>query len=213
MSEDQEETKVVKITKKTAPKEQSFFQYRTNSYIKYMSLKWSNTRLANNLDNLSRFQKIYTHLMTNKLPILKGGERRKKAKRAEQIKTGVFIAFTAFFFMYNRMGVINRLMFCLLSSQGLTYLTKCNFYKQCVDELSYEMTVTGQESRILMQYYFENHPQTEIYQQMCQKYQEHSKSQKDQEIARKKLISGDIDRQQRLDDEFAERLRKFDRIE
>ena len=83
MSEDQEETKVVKITKKTAPKEKSFFQYRTNSYIKYMSLKWSNTRLANNLDNLSRFQKIYTHLMTNKLPILKGGERRKKAKRAE----------------------------------------------------------------------------------------------------------------------------------
>ena len=152
------DNKPVQKTRRTAPKEVSFFRSQTNSYLKYFYLKWSNTRLATNLDHLSRFQKIYNHLITNKLPILKGGERRKKAKRTEQIKIGVFMAFTAFFFMYNKMGVINRLMFCLLSSQGLSYFAKANFQKQCVDELSYEMTVTGQETRILVLYYFLDHP-------------------------------------------------------
>ena len=73
------------ITKirRSQKKEVSFFRSQTNSYVKYFFLKWSNTRLASNLDHLSRFQKIYNHLITNKLPILKGGERRKKAKRTE----------------------------------------------------------------------------------------------------------------------------------
>ena len=123
----------------------------------------------------------------SKLPIMKGGERRKKAKRVEQIKLGVFMAFSAFFFMYNKMGIVNRLMFCLLSSQGLTYLAKSNFQKNAVDELSYEMTVTGQESRILMLYYFEEHPQRELYQSLNSKYMDLSKTQKNQEMARKKL--------------------------
>ena len=120
------------------------------------------------------------------------------------------MAFTAFFFMYNKMGVINRLTFCLMSSQGLSYLAKANFQKQCVDELSYEMTVTGQEARILMLYYFEEHPQKEIYTQLHTKYKEHSKALKDQEVARKKLLADSEDEQRKLDHEFTERLRKFD---
>ena len=99
------------------------------------------------------------------------------------------MAFTAFFFMYNKMGVINRLMFCLLSSQGLTYLAKANFQKSCVDELTFEMTVTGQESRILTLYYFEQHPQKELFHDLMTKYKEHSKNQKDQEMVRKKVMN------------------------
>ena len=81
--------------------------------------------------------------MENDLPILKGGERKKHAKRAEQIKNVIMISFMGFFFMYNRLGLVNRMMFCLVSSQGLVFLTKCNFYRQCVEELNYEMTLTG----------------------------------------------------------------------
>ena len=105
-----------------------------------------------------RFKHIYYHLMENEMPIMKGGERKKKAKRAEQIKNSIFVGGMVFFFMYNRIGLINRLMFCLVTTQGLIFMTKSNFYRQCIDEVNYEMTLTGQESRILTQYYFPEHP-------------------------------------------------------
>ena len=58
-------------------------------------------------------------------------------------------------------------MFCMVSTQGLIFLTKSNFYKQCVEELNYEMTLTGQETRILMQYYFTEHPQKQLLSTLC----------------------------------------------
>ena len=132
---------------------------KANRSFKYVALRFNNTRFAQNMDSLLRFKKIYYHLMENEMPIMKGGERKKKAKRAEQAKNAILLSFMAFFFMYNRIGIVNRMMFCLVSTQGLIFLTKSNFYKQCVEELNYEMTLSGQESRILTQYYFELHPQ------------------------------------------------------
>ena len=61
-----------------------------------------------------------------------------------------------------------------------------------------------------MLYYFDQHPQRDLYTSLCSKYMEHSRSQKDQEIARKRLKNQLTDQQMRLDSEFAERLRKFD---
>ena len=97
-------------------------------------------------------------MIENELPILKGGERKKKAKRAEQTKNAILISACVFFFWNKRIGFINRLFICMMGSQGLVYLTKSNFYRQCVEELNYEMTLTGQESRILTQYYLSTHP-------------------------------------------------------
>ena len=54
--------------------------------------------------------------MENDMPIMKGGERKKKAKRAEQVKNAIFVGGMVFFFMYNRIGLINRLMFCLVTT-------------------------------------------------------------------------------------------------
>ena len=68
------------------------------------------------MDSLLRFKKIYYHLMENEMPIMKGGERKKKAKRAEQAKNAILLSFMAFFFMYNRIGFVNRMMFCLVST-------------------------------------------------------------------------------------------------
>ena len=93
--------------------------------------------------------------MDNELPILKGGERKKAARRTEQAKGAILLGFMAFFVMYNKIGVINRALFCMFSTQALVFFMKCKFYKGCVEELNYEMTLTGQESRILTNYYFE----------------------------------------------------------
>lgn len=120
-----------------------YFKERANRSFKYLALRYSDTRFAQNMDSLLRFKKIYYHLMENELPILKGGERKKKARRAEQAKNAIFLAFMAFFCMYNKIGVINRALFCMFSTQALVFFTKCNFYKQCVEELNFEMTLTG----------------------------------------------------------------------
>ena len=90
-----------------------------------------------------KFKRIYYHLIENEMPILKGGERRKKARRAEQGKNAILLGAMAFFFLYNKIGVINRALFCMFATQGLVFMTKCNFYKQCVEEINYEMTLTG----------------------------------------------------------------------
>ena len=80
---------------------------------------------------------------------MRGGDRKKKARHAEQMRNGIYVGMMVFFFFYNKIGFVNRLMFCLVSSQSLVFMTKCNFYRQCIEELNTEMTLTGQESRIL----------------------------------------------------------------
>ncbi len=92
-------------------------------------MKYANTRMGQNFDTLQRYKKVYYHLIENELPILKGGERKKLAKRAEQTKNAILISFCFFFFWNKRIGFINRLFLCMVGSQGLVYLTKSNFYR------------------------------------------------------------------------------------
>ena len=158
-------------------------------------MKYANTRMGQNFDTLQRYKKVYYHLIENELPILKGGERKKLAKRAEQTKNAILISFCFLFFWNKRIGFINRLFLCMVGSQGLVYLTKSNFYRQCVEELNYEMTLTGQESRILTQYYFNAHPQNEAYKSLCSKYKEHSENQKKIENARRHLLTESMEKQ------------------
>ena len=54
--------------------------------------------------------------MENQMPILKGGDRKKNAKRAEQFKNATLAGFFAFFILYKKIGLLNRLMFCLFAS-------------------------------------------------------------------------------------------------
>ena len=75
------------------------------------------------------------------------------------------------------------------------------------------MTLTGQESRILTQYYFNAHPQNEAYKSLCSKYKEHSENQKKIENARRHLLTESMEKQKNLDDEFVERLKKFNTMD
>lgn len=72
--------------------------------------------MATNIDSLQKYKNIYYILMENEMPILKGGERKKKARRTQQFKNATFVGLFAFFLFYKRIGILNRLMFCLLSS-------------------------------------------------------------------------------------------------
>ena len=144
------------------------------------------------------------------MPILKGGERKKTARRTEQAKNVIVIGVMAFFLMYNRMGLVNRVMFAIVSTQSLIFFTKCYFYKSVVDELNVEMTLTGQESRIMTRYYFPEHASIDLYIQLCNKYLKHSENVKKQEDARMAILSETMQKQKKLDEEFLEKLKSFD---
>ena len=124
-------------------KKRRFFKDTANTSFKHLALKYNNTRLAQTIDSLQLYKKVYYLMMENELPIFKSGERQKKARRAERTKQGILVSFALFFFLYSKIGFFNRLMFCLVSTQSLVFLTKCYFYKQCIDELNFEMTLTG----------------------------------------------------------------------
>ena len=76
----------------------------------------------------------------------------------------------------------------MFATQGLVFMTKCNFYKQCVEEINYEMTLTGQESRLLTNYYFENHQNKAMFLELNQKYRDLSKALKEKENYRLNVL-------------------------
>jgi hypothetical protein len=54
-----------------------------------------------------------------------------------------------FFFFYTRMGMLNRILVALVGSNSLIFFNKSVFYQQVVEDVSQEMTLSGQEARIL----------------------------------------------------------------
>ena len=52
-----------------------------------------------------------------------------------------------------------------------------------------------------------------MFAQLCQKYQEHSKTQKAKENARMSILEKTMDQQKKLDLEFTNRLKGFDMID
>ena len=184
-----------------------------NQSYKYLFLKYSDTKIGQNVDGLLKFKKIYYHLMENEMPILKGGERRKKGRKVEQGKNVILLAAGAFFCFNRRIGIINRALLCMFTTQALVFMTKCNFYKQCIDEINFEMTLTGQESRLLTNYYFEHHKDKSMFLELCQKYKDLSKALKEKENYRLNVLSKSMNQQKQLDQEFADRLKSFDSVD
>mgnify|MGYP006114796589 FL=1 len=101
----------------------------------------------------------------------------------------ILLAAGAFFVFNRRIGIINRALLCMFTTQGLVFMTKCNFYKQCIEEINFEMTLTGQESRLLTNYYFEQHKDKTMFLELCQKYKDLSKALKEKENYRLNVLS------------------------
>lgn len=47
---------------------------------------------------------------------------------------------------------------------------KCNFYQGVVNDLASSMTLSGQEARIQVRFALPDHPQAELYEQLCGEY-------------------------------------------
>ena len=75
-----------------------------------------------------------------------------------------------FFFAFTKFGLFNKIFFCLITSQGLVFVHKCNFYQGVIEDLASSLTLTGQEARLQVRYFMPDHPQVDLYEHLCGEY-------------------------------------------
>ena len=75
-------------------------------------------------------------------------------QKANYARQAIYLSGFIFFCYASRMGMINRLLVCLITSFTLIWVSKCYYYRRVVEDLGMDMTLAGQEARILLRYYF-----------------------------------------------------------
>jgi hypothetical protein len=135
--------------KEQAKKARDYCRDSFGSTYRSFRLKYQGTKMSKNIDSLLKFQSIYYDLVNNDLPLLSGGQRRTKARKTQMFRGAVMLSGMLFFFFYTRMGVFNRILVALVACNSLIFFNKCIFYQKIVEEVAHEMTLTGQEARIL----------------------------------------------------------------
>lgn len=88
----------------------------------------------------------------------------------------------------------------------MVFVHKCNFYQGIVDDLATSLTLTGQEARIQVRYNLPEHPQAELYEQLCLDYKQLSKKQLQKHLTEVDVVAKAKARERRLDDDFTKRL-------
>ena len=106
------------------------------------------SQVGQNVTNMIKYQKIYTELITHKIPLLKDHARMKKIKRLGMIKMGLMVSGFVFFLFYSRIGLLNRLTLALVATNVSLFLCKGYSFSRVVEDSSDEMSIVGQEARI-----------------------------------------------------------------
>ena len=72
------------------------------------------------------------------------------------------------------------------------------------------MTLTGQEARIQVRYHMPDHPQVELYTQLCSEYKQLSEKQLERHRDEITKVRDAKEREKRLDAEFTARLAEME---
>ena len=144
------------------------------------------------------------------LPIMQGKDGRAKQQNAELVKGGIMLTTFGFYFKFTSLGMLNKIWLFAVTSQILVFAHKCRFYKGIVEDQSTQMTLTGQEARIQIRYWIPDHPQVDLFKQMCEQYKNLSeeqllKNRRQADMALKRKMM-----EQKLDDDFTRRLKELD---
>ena len=126
------------------------------------------------------------------------------------IRGVIMLSGVLFFLFYTRMGIFNRMLFGLVVCNSLIFFNKTIFYQRVIEEVAHEMTLTGQEARILVRYYFPDHPQKPLLEDLCKQYKELSEKQLEEQEERehRQMEKQFIERSK--DAEFERRLKSID---
>jgi hypothetical protein len=74
------------------------------------------------------------------------------------MKQGLMIGTFVFFFGFTKLGIINKVFWSMIVSQSLVFIHKCNFYQRMIEDVATQMTLSGQEARILLKWHLPKHP-------------------------------------------------------
>ena len=167
------------------------------------------------------YKHIYETLGTAGLPLLQGSQGKRTQSRAEATKHALMLSCCVFFFGFTKLGMFNKIFFCLckfpifilmtlicrtVTSQSMVFVHKCNFYQGIIDDLATSMTLTGQEARLQVRYHLPDHPQIELYEQLCDEYKKLSEKQLQKHLDEVDVVQRAKRREKRLDDDFTKRL-------
>ncbi|CDW82230.1 UNKNOWN [Stylonychia lemnae] len=183
--------------KKPQKKSGDSFRDRFQNGYRALKLKYQGTKAYKNIDSLLKYQQIYYELMNHELPILSGGQRKKKARNTQMIRGGIMLSGFAFFFLYTRM----------VASNSLVFFNKTHFYQSTLEECSKEMTLAG------LRYYFPDHPQIEMLKDLCGRYKDISEKQVAQIEDAKERAAEKKFYERQLDQQFADRLKELDIVD
>ena len=138
--------------------------------------------------------------------MLTGKSGKQRHNKAEAVKHGLMLSSAVFFFAFTRLGLFTKIFFCLITSQALTFVHKCNFYQGVIEDLADSMTLTGQEARIQVRFWMPDHPKVELYEQLCSEYLNLSKKQLDKHREQVDFVKKAKLREEKLDKAFTQRL-------
>jgi len=162
---------------------------------------------------MNKFRDIYYELVNNDMPVMRGGSKRSQARKTQMVRMFIVVASVGVFFFNTRMGLINRILISLIMGNSMLYLNKCLFYEKIVNEAKEEMTLTGQEARILVKYHFPDHPQIKKIQKNLDKYRVFSAEKRAEQEEFEKIERKKVVKEKKLDEEFEDKLREIKEIE
>jgi len=122
------------------------------------------------------------------------------------VKHGIMLVSGVFFFCCTKLGMFNKIFFCLLTSQSLVFVQKTNLYQGCIEDLATCMTLTGQEARLQVRFHMPDHPQVELFEQLCIEYKNLSAKQLEKHLKQINSVANAKEREEKLDKEFSKRL-------
>jgi len=145
------------------------------------------------------------------MPLVSGVQAKKQHGQAEMMKQGLMIGTFVVFFGFTKLGMINKIFWSMIVSQSLVFVHKCNFYQRMIEDVASQMTLTGQEARIMVRYHMPNHPNAELYQELGERYktlsaEQLSKHKKDLD----KMVKVK-EKEKKLDKDFAAKLASMEK--
>lgn len=90
----------------------TYKERQSNNYRSYM-LRWQSTKVWKNIDAMFAYKTVYEALGTAGLPLLQGSQGKRKQSKAEAIKHGLMLSTGVFFFAFTKLGLFNKIFFCL----------------------------------------------------------------------------------------------------
>jgi hypothetical protein len=138
---------------------------------------------------------------------------RRYRMKQEWLTRGICLAEIVFIMHFTKLGIINRIFVtgCCVSA---TYMWKKHTaYMHIVEDQATQLTLSGQEARIQLRLFFPEHPQLDNFVELCDRYRKLSKEQLEKHLAQFKRIQERRGTEQRLDNEFMEKLRLADEEE